>query len=236
MIAPACPMRRPGGAVCPATKPTTGFFTLRLHVRRGGLLGVAADLADHDDRVRLRILVEQLQRVEEVRADDRVAADPDAGRLSDPELRQLPDRLIGQRARARNHADVAFLVDVARHDADLALARRDDARAVRPDQPRVLALQELPRPHHVERRNAFGDADDQRHAGVGGFHDRVGRERRRHEDHGRIRAGLLHAPAPPCRTPASPDASCRPCPAPRRRPPSCRRRWPAPRGTCLPCP
>ena len=28
MIAPACPMRRPGGAVWPATKPTTGFFTL----------------------------------------------------------------------------------------------------------------------------------------------------------------------------------------------------------------
>src|ERR1700730_10928499 len=26
MIAPACPMRRPGGAVCPAMKPTTGFF------------------------------------------------------------------------------------------------------------------------------------------------------------------------------------------------------------------
>src|SRR5439155_25935634 len=25
MIAPACPMRRPGGAVCPAMKPITGF-------------------------------------------------------------------------------------------------------------------------------------------------------------------------------------------------------------------
>ena len=37
--------------------------------------------------------------------------------------------------------------------------------------------------HHVERRDAFGDADDERHARVGRFHDRVGRERRRHEDH-----------------------------------------------------
>ena len=27
MIAPAWPMRRPGGAVWPAMKPTTGFFT-----------------------------------------------------------------------------------------------------------------------------------------------------------------------------------------------------------------
>jgi len=30
MIAPACPIRRPGGAVCPQMKPTTGFFTLAL--------------------------------------------------------------------------------------------------------------------------------------------------------------------------------------------------------------
>ena len=30
MIAPACPMRRPGGAVCPAIKLTTGFFTCAL--------------------------------------------------------------------------------------------------------------------------------------------------------------------------------------------------------------
>src|SRR5579872_1345209 len=27
MIAPACPIRRPGGAVWPAMNPTTGFFT-----------------------------------------------------------------------------------------------------------------------------------------------------------------------------------------------------------------
>ena len=30
MIAPAWPMRRPGGAVCPAMNPTTGFFTFFL--------------------------------------------------------------------------------------------------------------------------------------------------------------------------------------------------------------
>src|SRR5207244_5350384 len=29
-IAPACPIRRPGGAVCPQMKPTTGFFTFAL--------------------------------------------------------------------------------------------------------------------------------------------------------------------------------------------------------------
>ncbi len=47
-------------------------------------------------------------------------------------------------------------------------------------------------PHHVRGGNAFRDAHHQRNAGFGGLHDRVARERRRNEDHGRIRARLLH--------------------------------------------
>ena len=45
--------------------------------------------------------------------------------------------------------------------------------------------------HHVGSRDAFGDADDQRQAGVGGFHDGVGGKGRRNEDHGGVRAGFL---------------------------------------------
>ena len=45
--------------------------------------------------------------------------------------------LVGERARAGNDCDPAFLVDVAGHDPDLALARLDDARAVRPNQSRL---------------------------------------------------------------------------------------------------
>ena len=97
-----------------------------------------------------------------VGADDRIAADADAGGLADAELGQLPDRFIGQRAGARYDADIALLVDVRRHDADLALARRNDARAIGSDQARCLALQILPCANHVERGNAFGDAHDQR--------------------------------------------------------------------------
>ena len=51
------------------------------------LLGVAADLADHDDGLGLGVVVEQLQHVDEVGAVDRVAADADAGRLAEPEVR-----------------------------------------------------------------------------------------------------------------------------------------------------
>ena len=38
---------------------------------------------------------------------------------------------------------------------------RDDARAVRADQPRLGAGQRPLHLHHVEHRDAFGDADDQ---------------------------------------------------------------------------
>ena len=78
MIAPAWPMRLPGGAVTPAMKPTTGFFTSRLMNSAASSSAGAADLADHDDAFGLRIVLEQLEAVDEVRAVDRVAADADA--------------------------------------------------------------------------------------------------------------------------------------------------------------
>ena len=65
MIAPAWPMRRPGGAVCPAMKPTTGLCTFLLDELGGLLFGVAADFADHDDGVRVGIVVEQANGIEE---------------------------------------------------------------------------------------------------------------------------------------------------------------------------
>ena len=58
MMAPACPIRRPFGAVCPAMKPTTGLRDVLLHERRGVLLVGAADLADHDDGVGLGVVLE----------------------------------------------------------------------------------------------------------------------------------------------------------------------------------
>ncbi len=125
MIAPAWPMRLPGGAVWPAMNAATGFVTCFVDVLGRLLLRVAADLADHQDRLGLRVVLEQLQHVDVVRADDRVAADADAGRLAEAEVGELPDGLVGQRAGAADDADVPGrrLVDVAGHDADLALAR-----------------------------------------------------------------------------------------------------------------
>ena len=146
MIAPAWPMRRPGGAVCPAMKPTTGFFTFAL------MYAAAVSSALPPISPIMMIACVSGSSLNSWSASMKlvpmigIAADADAGRLADAELRELADRFVGQRARARDDADVAFLVNVPRHDADLALARRDDARAVRSDQPRLLALAETPRP------------------------------------------------------------------------------------------
>ena len=68
--------------------------------RRGLLLGRAADLADQHDRLGLRVVREELEDVEMGRPDDRIAADPDAGRLADPGIGHRLDRLVGQRARS----------------------------------------------------------------------------------------------------------------------------------------
>ena len=105
MMAPACPMRLPGGAVCPATKATTGLVMCVSDELRGLLLRRAADLTDQDDAFGVGIVLEQAQRVDESGADDRIAADADAGRLPEPELRQLVHRFVGQRAAARHDAD-----------------------------------------------------------------------------------------------------------------------------------
>ena len=155
-----------------------------------------------DNAVRVRVGLEQLEDIDEVHAADGISADADARRLADAERRELTDRFVRERAGARHDADVADLVNVARHDADLARPRRDDARAVRTDEVRdllareardVLAiLEDATNAEHVGDGNAFCDADDEIEIGVERLEDRVGRARRRNEDDGRVRAGRLH--------------------------------------------
>ena len=106
-------------------------------------------------------------------------------------MRGLVHRLVGKRAGARDNADRAAAEDVARHDADLALVRREHARAVRPDQPALRAAERPLHLHHVEDGNALGDADDQLDLGGDRLGDGVGGEGRRHIDDGGVGAGAL---------------------------------------------
>ena len=167
-----------------------GLLEFLLDVGRGFVLGRAADLADEDDGLGPGIVLEQPQKLDIFEPDDRVAPDADRGGLAQALLGHLLDGLVGQRSRAGNDADRARRVDVTGHDADLALAGRDDARRVGPDQLGRPALQERLDLDHVQRRDALGDAADQVDPGVGAFHDGVGRGERRHEDAGGVGPGL----------------------------------------------
>src|SRR6185437_1475563 len=78
---------------------------IRLDELRSLLFVGSADLADHDDRFGSRIIIQQLQRIDVRRADDRIAADANRSRLPNPARRELIDGLVRQRARARDDAD-----------------------------------------------------------------------------------------------------------------------------------
>src|SRR3990170_1910347 len=69
-------------------------------------------------------------------------------------------------------------MDVAGHDAYLALVRGYDAGAVRADKPGVRALHEPPDLDHVQDRYALGDADDELYSRVDRLHYGVGGEAR----------------------------------------------------------
>ena len=55
----------------------------------------------------LRVVLEQLEAIDEVGAVDRVAADADAGGLAEARGRGLRHRLVGERAGAGDDADLA---------------------------------------------------------------------------------------------------------------------------------
>ena len=160
MIAPACPMRRPGGAVCPATKATTGLF-MWSRMNSAACSSAVPPISP----------IMMTASVSGSSWNRRSASTKLVPLIGSPPMPMQVDcpwpscvswmhGLVGQRAAARHHADAARLVDVPRHDADLALARRDDARAVGTDQARRAALEEALDAHHIEHRNALGDADD----------------------------------------------------------------------------
>ena len=74
----------------------------------------------------------------------------------------------------------------------LASPGRDDAGAVGADQTGRHAVQVGADPDHVQHRDAFGDADDELDAGVGGLQDGVGGKAGRHVDDGGVGLGGVH--------------------------------------------
>src|ERR1700736_5831508 len=77
------------------------------------------------------------------------------------------------------------------HDADLAFAWGDNTRAIRTDETTGTFRQHCLYSHHVDDRDSFRDTNNQLNAGIGRLQDRIGRERRRDEDHGCVASGLF---------------------------------------------
>ena len=150
--------------------------------RRRPLLVGAADLADEHHLLRPRIPLEEAQNIHKGGADDGVAPDAHTGGLAQAPLGQRPDHLVGQGAAARDDAHRARPMDVARHDAHLGLARRDDARTVGAYEAATLLIQIGAHLDQVQGGDTLGDADDEPDAGVSRLEDGVGSEAGRHVD------------------------------------------------------
>src|SRR3569623_429589 len=151
-----------------------------------------ADFTDHDDGIGLRVVIEHFHDVDVLQSVDRIAADANRGRLSQSQCGQLAYCLIGQRAGTRDHADATFLVDMTRHDTDLDFIRRNQPRAVRPEQQRLAAgfLHAVLDFEHVAHRDAFGDANHEIKIGLHRFPDCGSRACRRCVNNRDVRTGL----------------------------------------------
>ena len=157
----------------------------------GGIFFVrAADLAAKNQRAGLQIVLELTQAFDKRRSDDRIAAHPDAGRLAEALAREQVDDLVGQGSRARHDADAALFEDVARHDADQRLSRRDETGAVRADD--AHSGRRTDDFERIVHRNAFGDADRKRDSRFVSLVKCVGGKRRRNEDARMGRAGRFN--------------------------------------------
>ena len=144
----------------------------------------------------LGIGLELAQAVDEVRPRNRIATDADTRRDADATLLQLVQRLIRQRSRPGDDADVRSASrrqgsDLTGGDADVALSRADDARAVRTEQtrPGEVADERVVHARLVLGRDALGDADDEGDACTGRFEDGGGCSLRWHGNERRVGAG-----------------------------------------------
>jgi hypothetical protein len=90
--------------------------------------------------------------------------------VAEAEQRGLPDSLVSQRTGARDDAHPAAFVDIARHDADLALSRRDNSWAVGADEPAFFAISHHAADlDHIANGNALSDTDDKWNACIFSF-------------------------------------------------------------------
>jgi hypothetical protein len=74
------------------------------------------------------------QSINEIGSGERIATNTDDQGLTEASLGGLVNGLVGEGSGTGNNSNSSWLMDVSRHDTDLALARPDDTRAVRTNQ------------------------------------------------------------------------------------------------------
>src|SRR5262249_19957729 len=107
-----------------------GFCGLAFDPLCRNLFCFSANLANQQDGMGVRILFKQLEHIDEACAIEWIAPNSHASRLTKTKLCHLPDSFIRQRSRTRNDSHMSFSMDIPRHNAHLALARRNGARTV----------------------------------------------------------------------------------------------------------
>ena len=153
-------------------------------------LGLTTDLSDHDDTLGLGVDNELTENIDEVSSVEGITANTDDSGLSESLEGGLVNSLVGEGAGAGNDTDLTLGVDVARHDADLALTRLDDSWAVRSDETGLgLRLHDGLDLDHVEGGDALSDADNEVHLGFDGLEDGVSSEGRGDVDDGSLSVG-----------------------------------------------
>lgn len=158
------------------------------------LLSFTTDLTNHNDTFGLGIIDELGEHIDEVGAVERITANADNGRLAKVVLGGLVDGFVSESTRARDDTNLSLLMNVTRHDTNLAFTGLDDTGAVRANESRlVLRSHNGLHLNHVEGGDTLSDADNEVHLSLDGFKDSVGREGRRNVDHGRFGIGLLLA-------------------------------------------
>ena len=138
------------------------------------------------------ISLESGEAVNEVGAVYGVSTDADNRALTNAHTPNLVHRFIGQGSGAGNDTHGAGRMNVARLNADLALAGSDDPRAIGSDKPAGAALEVIFDLQHIHDRNTLGNGHDQGNAGLDGFENGIRTEWRRHENHGGVGAGFLY--------------------------------------------
>src|SRR5262252_5155485 len=95
-----------GRSGLPGNESHYGFPHIFIDEIRRHFLGIAANFANHHDRMRFRVVIEHANDVEKARPDDRIASNSNAGRLADSQARKLPYGFVGERAATTYDADV----------------------------------------------------------------------------------------------------------------------------------